>query len=507
VPLEALRREVLNNADMELTKDRVVKKSLMRAGRKAAVAAGTAVAMAASLITVAPTAHASLTNQDGTVVTLTWSERINSNAKLTGAIRPPSPLRQMIRGVISSIGQVRVSDGAYLTRSDVYLDRCTTTNASTCTVIASDIDIYSPARAGRIGIRNRVEYTPDYSVDGGKYLRLRYRAVGVDDAGRNSESNYSSGYLYLVPPTPQATALPTLTSTLAGTPATEIDASAPFTMKTDPWTLNANGSFDLIGGLYACESDNAGQVDTYDWDQTGCQLLSEHESAPGEREFSGDLIKDYVGKYLLALTVARHKDWSRSGTTELIQVRSGTYLITKTDAGAQAPGNAQPAQQQNQQNQGAGQPQNQGAAQQQNQGAGQQAFAATAPTGAAAVRLRTPQAPLVSSTGTGSASGTDLTVRSPAVQKRGKRKKSYRAIVDPQYRGRVAFVLTRTTPKGKMIVAKSRVKNTNKKGRAKIRWKFANKKPPGTYTLYVSFIPKARYNKPGLTVAKPVELR
>ncbi len=491
MPLVGLRREVMNNADMELTKDRAVKKSLMRAGRKAAVAAGTAVAMAASLITVAPTAHASLTNQDGTVVTLTWSERINSNAKLTGAIRPPSPLRQMIRGVISSIGQVRVSDGAYLTRSDVYLDRCTTTNASTCTVIASDIDIYSPARAGRIGIRNRVEYTPDYSVDGGKYLRLRYRAVGVDDAGRNSESTYSSGYLYLVPPTPQATALPTLTSTLAGTPATEIDASAPFTMTTDPWTLNANGSFDLIGGLYACESDNAGQVDTYDWDQTGCQLLSEHESAPGEREFSGDLIKDYVGKYLLAVTVARHKDWSRSGTTELIQVRSGTYLITKTDTGAQAPGNAQPTQQQNQQN----------------QGAAQQAFAATAPTGAAAVRLRTPQAPLVSSTGTGSASGTDLTVRSPAVQQRGKRKKSYRAIVDPQYRGRVAFVLTRTTPKGKMIVAKSRVKNTNKKGRAKIRWKFANKKPPGTYTLYVSFIPKARYNKPGLTVAKPVQLR
>ena len=274
-------------------------------------------------------------------------------------------------------------------------------------------------------------------------------------------------------------------------------------MTTDPWTLNANGSFDLIGGLYACESDVAGQINTYDWNQTGCQLLSEHESAPGEREFSGDLIKDYVGKYLLAVTVARHKDWSRSGTTQLIQVRSGTYLITKSDTGAQASGNAQ-------QNQGAGQQQNQqnqGAGQQQNQGAGQQAFAAAAPTGAAAVRLRTPQAPLVSSTGTGSASGTDLTVRSPAVQKRGKRKKSYRAIVDPQYRGRVAFVLTRTTPKGKMIVAKSRVKNTNKKGRAKIRWKFANKKPPGTYTLYVSFIPKKRYNKPGLTVAKPVQLR
>ena len=503
----------MNNSDMELTKDRVVKKSLMRAGRKAAVAAGTAVAMAASLITVAPTAQALLTNPGENLAALQWTEVVTSHAKLMGAIRPPSPRAQMIRGDIFSAGRIVVNDGAYLTRSDVYLDRCTTTNASTCTVIASDINNYNPGRFGNIGLSRRIEYTPDYSVDGGKYLRLRVRAVGVD-AGRNSESTFSGNFMYLVPRTPQATALPTLTSTLAGTPATEIDASAPFTVTTDPWTLNANGSFDLIGGLYACESDVAGQINTYDWNQTGCQLLSEHESAPGEREFSGDLIKDYVGKYLLAVTVARHKDWSRSGTTQLIQVRSGTYLITKSDTGAQASGNAQQnqgaGQQQNQQNQGAGQQQNQqnqGAGQQQNQGAGQQAFAAAAPTGAAAVRLRTPQAPLVSSTGTGSASGTDLTVRSPAVQKRGKRKKSYRAIVDPQYRGRVAFVLTRTTPKGKMIVAKSRVKNTNKKGRAKIRWKFANKKPPGTYTLYVSFIPKKRYNKPGLTVAKPVQLR
>lgn len=501
----------MNNAGMDLVKDRVVKNSLMRASRKAAVAAGTAVAMAASLITVAPTAQALLTNPGGNLAALQWTEVVTSNAALMGAIRPPSPLAPMIRGDIFSAGRILVNDGAYLTRSDVYLDRCTTTNASTCTVVAFDIDNYDPGRSGRIGLSGRIEYTPDYSRDGGQYMRLRVRAVGVDDAGRNSESTFSGNFMYLVPPTPQATALPTLTSTLAGTPATEIDASAPFTLTTDPWTLNANGSFDLIGGLYACDSDTAGQINTYDWNQTGCSLLSEHELAPGEREFSGDLIKDHVGKYLLADTIANHKDWSRSGITQLIQVRSGTYLITKSDTGAQASGNAQQnqgaGQQQNQQNQGAGQQQNQGAGQQQNQGAGQQAFAAAAPTGAAAVRLRTPQAPLVSSTGTGSASGTDLTVRSPAVQKRGKRKKSYRAIVDPQYRGRVAFVLTRTTPKGKMIVAKSRVKNTNKKGRAKIRWKFANKKPPGTYTLYVSFIPKKRYNKPGLTVAKPVQLR
>jgi len=35
--------------------------------------------------------------------------------------------------------------------------------------------------------------------------------------------------------------------------------------------------------------------------------------------------------------------------------------------------------------------------------------------------------------------------------------------------------------------------NTNKKGRAKIRWKFAKRKPTGQYTLYVSFIPNKKY--------------
>ena len=129
------------------------------------------------------------------------------------------------------------------------------------------------------------------------------------------------------------------------------------------------------------------------------------------------------------------------------------------------------------------------------------------PTGAAALRLRVDQAPVVSTNGVGSADGTTLTVRSPSVQKKGKRKKTYRAIVDPRYKGRVAFVLTRTTPKGDMIVAKSKVKSTNKKGVAKIRWKFAKRKPTGEYTLYVSFIPKKKYGKPGLTVSKTMRLR
>ena len=132
---------------------------------------------------------------------------------------------------------------------------------------------------------------------------------------------------------------------------------------------------------------------------------------------------------------------------------------------------------------------------------------AAAPTGAAAVRLRTPQALLVSSGGTGSASGTDLTVRPPSAQELDERKKIYCEITDLKYWCRVALVLKRTTPKGKMIIVKSGVKSANKKGRVKLLRQFANDKPPGAYALHVAFIPKKRHDKPGLTVAKPVQLR
>jgi len=190
-----------------------------------------------------------------------------------------------------------------------------------------------------------------------------------------------------------------------------------------------------------------------------------------------------------------------------VAVRSAPYPIinvaalTQNQQNNNQAGQQQAGPQQNN-NQQAGQ-QQQAAAQQGNQ---QAAAAAGVPTGAAGLRLQYGQAPLAGVNGTGVVDGTVLTVKSPAVQKRGKKKKRYQAIVDPKYRGRVAFVLTRTTPKGKMIVAKSKVKQTGANGKAKIRWKFANKKPPGTYTLYVSFIPKARYGKPGLTVSKPVRL-
>jgi hypothetical protein len=211
------------------------------------------------------------------------------------------------------------------------------------------------------------------------------------------------------------------------------------------------------------------------------------------------------GQYLIVEDTLKYGSLVNGGAH--VTVRSVPYLIEDSEAASQQQGQ---------------QPQ-QGTAQQQNQGTqtpGQQAQTPTAtptntaaqataaqPTGAAALRLRVDQAPVVSTTGVGSVEGTTLTVRSPSVQKKGKRKKSYRAIVDPRYKGRVAFVLTRTTPKGEMIVAKSKVKNTNKKGRAKIRWKFAKRKPTGQYTLYVSFIPNKKYGKPGLTVSKTMSLR
>jgi hypothetical protein len=105
-------------------------------------------------------------------------------------------------------------------------------------------------------------------------------------------------------------------------------------------------------------------------------------------------------------------------------------------------------------------------------------------------------------------SGTTLTIDAPAIQGRGGKKQTYRVLVDPNYRGRVAMVLTRLTAKAKkMIVAKRTVRQTKKNGTAQIRWKMRQRMPAGTYTLYASFIPKKRYGKQGLTVSVPVQIR
>jgi len=299
-----------------------------------------------------------------------------------------------------------------------------------------------------------------------------------------------------------------------GVDAARIDlAKNDLTLSLQGWTNlpETNERPQRNFSIWACPNAAPSQVETYDWDSSDCTLIEEASlNRTTARDFNGGYSNiperpDLPGQYLIVEDTLKYGSLVNGGAH--VTVRSVPYLIEDSEAASQQQGQ---------------QPQ-QGTAQQQNQGTqtpGQQVqtptatptntaaqATATQPTGAAALRLRVDQAPVVSTTGVGSVEGTTLTVRSPSVQKKGKRKKSYRAIVDPRYKGRVAFVLTRTTPKGEMIVAKSKVKNTNKKGRAKIRWKFAKRKPTGQYTLYVSFIPNKEYGKPGLTVSKTMSLR
>ena len=496
----------MNNAGMEPRQNRVRSKILVRAGRKAAVATGTAVAMAASLMTVAPAAHANFIDLSVSSQVLFSTPTIVDEelALTTGARRERlvNASLPMVTGTTTFRTQFR--PGANFTWDKVVMQilRCPTASASQrqCTVV-SDKELPGPFTSVRT-----VSDDLTVEVDDDLYGRILMPNLEVHYSGISL--NVGGQKYFAAMQQPKKTLGPTPAGVKVGDnligAVDEFDVSATGADATVEiyafhWTQNlptTNEGYQRLVRRWVCDSPNASQVQSYEWDQTGCDPLAPIGALNDSPLFEATRAADYsdhVGRYLVVEDEISYSSLVAGGVSAV--TRSTPLLIVDS---AQPEAN-NPAQQQNQQNQGAGQ--------QQNQGAGQQAFAAAAPTGAAAVRLRTPQAPLVSSTGTGSASGTDLTVRSPAVQQRGKRKKSYRAIVDPQYRGRVAFVLTRTTPKGKMIVAKSRVKNTNKKGRAKIRWKFANKKPPGTYTLYVSFIPKKRYNKPGLTVAKPVQLR
>ena len=491
----------MNNAGMEPRQNRVRSKILVRAGRKAAVATGTAVAMAASLMTVAPAAHANFIDLSVSSQVLFSTPTIVDEelALTTGARRERlvNASLPMVTGTTTFRTQFR--PGANFTWDKVVMQilRCPTASASQrqCTVV-SDKELPGPFTSVRT-----VSDDLTVEVDDDLYGRILMPNLEVHYSGISL--NVGGQKYFAAMQQPKKTLGPTPAGVKVGDnligAVDEFDVSATGADATVEiyafhWTQNlptTNEGYQRLVRRWVCDSPNASQVQSYEWDQTGCDPLAPIDALNDSPLFEATRAADYsdhVGRYLVVEDEISYSSLVAGGVSAV--TRSTPLLIVDS---AQPEAN-NPAQQQNQQNQGAGQQQNQGAGQQQNQGAGQQAFAAAAPTGAAAVRLRTPQAPLVSSTGTGSASGTDLTVRSPAVQKRGKRKKSYRAIVDPQYRGRVAFVLTRTTPKGKMIVAKSRVKNTNKK-------------PPGTYTLYVSFIPKKRYNKPGLTVAKPVQLR
>lgn len=266
---------------------------------------------------------------------------------------------------------------------------------------------------------------------------------------------------------------------------------------------------------WICDSATAGQVDTYDWDTSGCDIqLGTEIAGPGEAslnvaasEFSRE-----VGRYLVIEDKLTYSSVVAGGVS--VVARSAPIAIVDSAAPQQNQN------QQNQQNQNAGQNQqgqqnqnsgqNQQGQNQQNQNQNQNQAAGTLqqPTGRAATLLRISQAPLVSGSGVGTVSGTTLTIDAPAIQARGGKKQTYRVLVDPKYRGRVALVLTRLTAKAKkMIVAKRTVRQAKKNGTAQIRWKMSKRMPAGTYVLYASFIPKKRYGKPGLTVSVPVVIR
>lgn len=120
--------------------------------------------------------------------------------------------------------------------------------------------------------------------------------------------------------------------------------------------------------------------------------------------------------------------------------------------------------------------------------------------------LKTGDAPLVSTSGSGSYQDMKLRVRAPAKQKRGKAKR-YRVIVTPKTTGRVSFALVRQDDSGAEVVEASKVRKLNKKGKKSLRWKLPKKMPQGGYTLYVSVKPFASSEKPAFTVGRTIQVR
>lgn len=486
--------------------------------RKSFVAIGSIVAVGAGLVVAPPSASALV--DFGSV---SWIAEKGSNpqfpqrAHSSGAVGTA----QLLNGVgsnnyfadsITFSPQWSISPGEEMTSYQIWIERCSTPESASCRFRSRTTERLTPgAGPGNYSESHDVDLE---RFDYGNYFRARILIKTIDARGRRGESSFTSnvrqGYLFAVPQQPFSTVPPFVVDS-AGQAVADFDIARddvkivlPEWARVEPHSPPYKSSRTV--NYWACQ-EQAGQENTYDWDTSNCTVLSQEvfrtfsarESSEPGSSFSGG-----VGQYLVIED--KIETTTPSGTIADVTTRSSAYAIINTAAPQQNQPNNQQAGQQGAQ---AGQQPAQGA-QQAEQQAGQadkQAAATGIPTGAAALRLNYSQAPLVSTSGVGTSAGTQLTVRSPAIQKRGKRKKTYRAIIDPKYRGRVAFVLTRTTPQGNMIVAKSKVKNATKSGKAKVRWKFNKKKPAGAYTLYVSFIPRARYGKPGLTVSKSVLLR
>ena len=491
----------------------------MGRGSIQAAAVGSTVALVAGLLVAAPAANADLLDSavSSQVMFSTPPVEDEQRALSTGA-RQGRVVHQTLP-MLTGFSTYRTTfrPGAGFTYDKVGMQILACPNATTITV-SECREVERKELPGPLNSNIIRSDDLNIELDDADYGRVYRGNLQIYRNGSPTPSlNVVSQPYYIVMQQPQAEGRPTLLSGIQNIAEVDVSSSDPasYFFQSRGWGQLpvTNDVPTRIATLWVCDSANAGQVETFEWNTDGCEAFSRTQLASASPaqlrsttvSFNPQRLADQTGRYLMMEEKLTYSSLVAGGVT--VAVRSATYPIIDVSALTQSPQNNN--QQAGQQQQATPQQSNQQAGQQQAaaQQGNQQAVAAGVPTGAAALRLRYPQAPLAGVNGTGVIDGTVLTVKSPSVQERGKKKKTYRAIVDPRYRGRVAFVLTRTTPKGKMIVAKSKVKGTGKNGKAKIRWKFAKKKPKGIYTLYVSFIPKARYGKPGLSVSKPISLR
>ena len=144
-----------------------------------------------------------------------------------------------------------------------------------------------------------------------------------------------------------------------------------------------------------------------------------------------------------------------------------------------------------------------------------QGQAAGADAQAAAAGIDIGQAPVLGIAGVAERNGLTLRMVIPEEQERGlkRKKKKYRAFVSTRAAtGKVRFTLTRISPKGNLVIGKTKtVKLKKAKGqrRGVIKWKFAKKKPVGPYTVYVTYLPNKKAQRrgyEGITAAKSMLL-
>jgi hypothetical protein len=486
----------------------------------AAGVVGTSIAMVAGLLLGAPPASAAVLDSAVSSQRLfsTPSVEDEQRALTTGARK-----QRFVNASLPMVGgattfRTTFRPGAGFTYDKVVMQilMCPTANTlvpSDCTVV-SDKELPGPFTSSIIRSDDLT-----IGVDDQGYGRIYRGNLAIyTNGGAGPTLNAMSSAYYGAMAQPKIGALrPGVVSNLDFQTSIDVAGSEGLNIYVPTWRSlpMTNATPRRIMTRWVCDSATAGQVDTYEWDTSGCdvqfgtQIATTGESSTN---LNVDTLASSVGRYLVIEDTLSYSTVIAGGVS--VTARSAPIAIVDSAAPQQNQGQQNQNAGQNQQNQNAGQNQGQSQGQgqqnqnQQNPNAAQPSGALQQPTGRAATLLRINQAPLVSGSGVGTVSGTTLTIDAPAIQGRGGKKQTYRVLVDPNYRGRVAMVLTRLTAKAKkMIVAKRTVRQTKKNGTAQIRWKMRQRMPAGTYTLYASFIPKKRYGKQGLTVSVPVQIR